>query len=109
MSVVKPKHEIELLEANVGAEAIVKEIGPTTTPYNSQVKVTIFGQGFASPVAVSLAGIAATVLSTSGTEIDVLSGIPTISGCANVASAVSVTPVRSAQTDGAPNCRVIQK
>jgi hypothetical protein len=93
---------VDPLAFQYGSKVLITSVGPTTTPYNSQVKVTIFGQGFASPVAVSLAGIAATVLSTSGTEIDVLSGIPTISGCANVASAVSVTNINNGDSATGP-------
>jgi hypothetical protein len=78
-----------------GSKVIVTSVDPTTTVFSQQVKVTVFGQGFASPVAVSLAGIAATVLSTSGTEIQVLSGVPVVSGCSNISGPVGVTNINN--------------
>jgi PKD repeat protein len=85
-----------------GSKVLVTSAGPTTTVFNQQVKVTIFGQGFQDPVAVSLAGIAAQVLSTSGTEIQVLSGIPAISTCANVAGPVTVTNINNGDSNSGP-------
>ncbi len=90
---------VDPLAFQYGSKVLISSAGPTTTNYNTQVKVTIFGQGFASPVAVSLAGIAASVLSTSGTEVDVLSGVPAIAGCANITGPVSVTNINNG--DGA--------
>jgi PKD domain/IPT/TIG domain len=85
-----------------GSKVIVTSAGPTTTVFNQPVKVTIFGQGFADPVAVSLAGIAAQVLSTSGTEIQVLSGIPAISTCSNVTGPVHVTNINNGDSADGP-------
>jgi hypothetical protein len=90
---------VDPLAFQYGSKVMISSAGPTTTNYNTQVKVTIFGQGFASPVAVTLAGIAANVLSTSGTEIDVLSGVPAIAGCANITGPVAVTNINNG--DGA--------
>jgi PKD domain/IPT/TIG domain len=78
-----------------GSKVIVTSVGPNTIVFNQPTKVTIFGQGFADPVAVTLAGIGAQVLSTSGTEIQVLSGIPAVSSCANVTGPVSVTNINN--------------
>jgi hypothetical protein len=82
-----------------GSKVLVTSAAPTTTVFNQPVKVTIFGQGFADPVAVGLAGIAAQVLSTSGTEIQVLSGIPAVANCANITGPVHVTNINNG--DGA--------
>jgi hypothetical protein len=90
---------IDGLAFKYGSKVIVTSVAPNTTVFNQQVKVTIFGQGFADPVAVTLAGIAATVLSTSGTEIQVLSGIPAVASCANVTGPVHVTNINN--SDGA--------
>ncbi len=58
--------------------------------------VTIHGQGFLAPVAVSLAGIPATVISVSATELLVLPGpLPT---CANTTGSVVVTNIDSGDT-----------
>jgi len=85
-----------------GSKVIVTSAGPTTTVFNQPVKVTIFGQGFANPVAVGLAGIAAQVLSTSGTEIQVLSGIPAVSSCANISGPVTVTNINNGDSGIGP-------
>ncbi len=85
-----------------GSKLLVTSAGPTVTQFNQPVKVTIFGQGFQDPVAVSLAGIAAQVLSTSGTEIQVLSGIPFVSSCANVSGPVSVTNINNGDSGTGP-------
>jgi PKD repeat protein len=86
-----------------GSKVIVTSAGPTTTEFNQPVKVTIFGQGFADPVAVSLAGIAAQVLSTSGTEIQVLSGIPAVSTCADIKGPVHVTNINNGDSGDGPS------
>ncbi len=85
-----------------GSKVIVTSAGPTQTVFNQPVKVTIFGQGFADPVAVSLAGIAAQVLSTSGTEIQVLSGIPAVSTCSNITGVVHVTNINNGDSGDGP-------
>jgi hypothetical protein len=46
-----------------------------------RVPVTLFGQGFQAPVAVSLAGITATVVSVSATEVVVMPGRPFVNNC----------------------------
>jgi hypothetical protein len=78
-----------------GSKVIITSAGPTQTLFNVPVKVTIFGQGFVDPVAVSLAGVAAQVLSVTGTQIVVLSGIPTVTSCNDVTGAISVTNINN--------------
>jgi hypothetical protein len=70
--------------------------------FNQPVKVTVFGQGFADPVAVSLASIAAQVLSTSGTEIQVLSGVPNVSSCTDISGPVHVTNINNGDSADGP-------
>lgn len=60
--------------------------------------LTIFGQGFQAPVAVTLAGWAANVQSVSATELVVLPGVPLFTSCGNIAGTVSVTNVNSGDT-----------
>jgi uncharacterized repeat protein (TIGR01451 family) len=55
--------------------------------------VTIFGNGFASPVAVSLAGVAATISSVSATELVVIPGLPLVGSCSDVTGPVLVTNI----------------
>jgi hypothetical protein len=67
--------------------------------------VTIYGNGFQAPMAVSLAGIAANVVSVSATEIVVVPGTPQISGCADVTGEVSVTNINSGDGNTGLNFR----
>ena len=61
--------------------------------------VTIFGQGFSSPVAVSLAGVAATIISVSSTELVVLPGSPFINSCADLGGTIRVVSVNTGDFD----------
>jgi PKD repeat protein len=85
-----------------GSKVIITSLAPGTTVFNQPIKVTVFGQGFADPVAVSLAGIAAQVLSTSGTEIQVLSSIPAVSTCSNIMGPVHVTNINNGDSADGP-------
>jgi hypothetical protein len=70
-------------------------VQPATGPFTP---LTLHGQGFDAPVAVSLAGIVATVISVSATEIIVLPNFPLVSGCSDVGGSISVTNVDSGET-----------
>ena len=85
-----------------GSKVLITSLAPTTTVFNQPIKVTVFGQGFADPVAVSLAGIVAQVLSTSGTEIQVLSGVPNVSTCSNITGPVHVANINNGDTADGP-------
>lgn len=60
--------------------------------------VTIHGQGFLAPVAVTLAGIPAKVVSVAATELVVIPGTPFLSACTDVSGAVVVTNIDSGDT-----------
>src|SRR5262249_43791195 len=55
--------------------------------------VTIFGQGFQPPVAVTLAGVPAFVQSVSATEIVVLPSTPLLSACGNITGGIAVVNI----------------
>jgi uncharacterized repeat protein (TIGR01451 family) len=57
--------------------------------------VTIFGHGFQAPVAVTLAGWAATVISVSESELVVLPGRPIVANCSDIVDTVRVTNINS--------------
>ncbi len=57
--------------------------------------VTIFGHGFQAPVAVTLAGRPALVMSVSESELVVLPSRPFLTGCSDVSGAVAVTNINS--------------
>jgi IPT/TIG domain len=82
-----------------GSQVIVTSFSPGAVLYNEPTRVTIFGQGFDEPVAAGLAGVAAAVLDTSGTEIIVLSPTVRPAGCADVLGPVSVVNIETG--DGA--------
>ena len=82
-----------------GSQVLVTSFGPGAVPYNVPTRVTIFGQGFDEPVAASLAGVAASVLDTSGTEIIVLSPTVRPTGCQDVTGPVAVVNIETG--DGA--------
>lgn len=63
------------------------------------VPVTIFGHGFQAPVAVSLAGRAATIISVSESELVVLPSRPLLEGCSDVSGSVTVTNINTGDTD----------
>jgi hypothetical protein len=69
---------------------------PAEGPFS---QVTIFGQGFEAPVAVTLAGVPANVNSVSATEIVVTPGPPLIEGCSDLAGPIHVVNINSG--DGA--------
>ncbi len=52
-----------------GTDVLITAIGPTSGPASGGTIVTISGQGFDEPVAVSLGGIAQPVISVTGTQI----------------------------------------
>ena len=67
------------------------------------VPLTIYGQGFQAPVAVSLAGIGALVQSVAATEIVVMPGTPLITGCTDLNGDIQVTNIDTGDTAKATN------
>jgi len=65
--------------------------------------MTIYGQGFQAPVAVSLAGVGALVQSVAATEIVVLPGNPLITGCADLTGNIQVTNIDTGDSASATN------
>ncbi|MEP6995163.1 MAG: IPT/TIG domain-containing protein [Acidobacteriota bacterium] len=57
--------------------------------------VTIFGRGFQAPVAVTLAGIPATIQSVSSTEIVVIPSVPLLGSCDNLSGGIAVVNINS--------------
>ncbi|MBZ0088857.1 MAG: IPT/TIG domain-containing protein [Thermoanaerobaculia bacterium] len=74
-----------------GVQVLITSIGPGEGPSTGGTQVTVFGQGFDEPVAVSMGQHAQQVLSVSGTEIVVLTVPIVITNCADVSGATSVT------------------
>jgi hypothetical protein len=78
--------------APVQITAWSNNIQPLGGPY---LPVTIYGQGFQAPVAVSLAGFGAIVQSVSATEIVVIPGPALATGCADITGPIEVTSIDS--------------
>ncbi len=85
-----------------GSKVLITSVGPTQTVYNQPVQVTIYGQGFEDPVAVTLDGFAAQVLNVSGTEIQVMSPVPQVSSCSTISGPVSVTNINTGDSATGP-------
>jgi hypothetical protein len=60
---------------------VITSISPPSLNITNIVPVTLFGQGFQAPISVSLAGITATVISVSATEVVVMPGRPFVNNC----------------------------
>ena len=81
-----------------GNQVIITAMGPGSGPYTGGTRVTIFGQGFDDPVAVSLGGVGQTPVSVTGTEIVfITSGVPLANCPAN--GIVSVTGIQVTNID----------
>ena len=78
-----------------GSRVIITSVAPNDIAYSSRSLVTIFGQGFSAPVAVSLGGLAASVVSVTGTEILVRASIPNITNCTDVSGEVRVVNINN--------------
>jgi len=90
-----------------GSDVLITAMGPGTGSYLGGTHVTIFGQGFDAPVAVSLGGIGQNVVSVTGTEIEFITAGVAVATCpANgfvTVTGVSVTNLESGATGTAPN------
>lgn len=92
----------------LGAFTYVTKLQITAISNNAQridqpfSPVTIFGNGFSSPMAVSLAGVGATISSVSATELVVVPGFPLVSNCSDVAGPVVVTNVNNGDSATGP-------
>jgi hypothetical protein len=82
-----------------GSDVLITAMGPGSGPFTGGTRVTIFGQGFDAPVAVSLGGVGQQVVSVTGTEVEFITSGVTVAQCpANglvTVSGVSVTNIES--------------
>jgi hypothetical protein len=78
-----------------GEAIFISAIGPGVGPDTGGTTVTIYGQGFSAPVAVTLAGVPATVGSVAGTEVIVRSGGVVARSCNDISGPVQVTNINS--------------
>jgi hypothetical protein len=82
-----------------GSEVLITAMGPGSGPFTGGTRVTIFGQGFNAPVAVSLGGVGQQVVSVTGTEVEFITSGVTVAACpANglvTVNGVSVTNIET--------------
>lgn len=90
-----------------GNQIIITAMGPGSGPYTGGTRVTIFGQGFDDPVAVSLGSIGQTPVSVTGTEIVfITSGVPLTSCPANGIVSVSNVQVTNIDTGNSGSANI---
>ena len=83
-----------------GSKVLITSVGPGQLFYNDTATlVTVHGQGFEAPVAVSLAGVAAHVVSVSGTEIVVQSPGVVPTGCSDIMGPVTEVNINTGDGD----------
>lgn len=82
-----------------GVHVIVTSIAPAEGPYTGGQLVTIFGQGFDQPVAVSMGGRAQQVISVTGTEIVVRTVPVDIRDCSNNSGNTIVVNIESGDSN----------
>ena len=81
-----------------GTAMLVSAVSPNAGPYFGGDTVTIFGQGFDSPVEVNVGGVEQEVLTVTGTEIVFRSVAPVLGSCADFSGPVEVTNIASGET-----------
>ncbi len=86
-----------------GTQVVITSIGPGEGPATGGTLVTVFGQGFDEPVAVSMGQHAQQVLSVSGSEIVVRTVPILISNCQDVSGATSVTNIETGDSATGPS------
>jgi len=80
----------------------ITAISPGEGPPTGGTTVTIFGQGFDEPVAVTMANRGQQVISVSGSEIVVRTVAIALAGCANVEGPTTVTNIESGDSATGP-------
>lgn len=80
----------------------ISSIGPGAGPYQGGTRVTLFGNGFDAPVAVSFAGFPARqVISVTGTEVLAMTDGIAVTSCNDVAGPTRIVNIEtSVGTDG---------
>lgn len=80
-----------------GTTMLISAVSPNSGDYLTGDPVTIFGQGFASPVEVNVGTVEQQVLTVTGTEITFNPTPPLLTSCGNFSGTVSVTNIDSGE------------
>jgi hypothetical protein len=86
-----------------GPLAQITTAGPTEGPFTGGTRVTINGFGFDDPVSVVVAGVAAQVISVTGTKIIVVTNGVLPTSCSNVTGPIVVTNQEDGASATGPN------
>ena len=85
-----------------GSTVRITAISPGEGPATGGTIVTIFGQGFDEPVAVSLGGVGQQVLSVSGSEVVARTVPIAVTNCADVPGAARVVNIETGESADGP-------
>lgn len=84
------------------AKMQITALGPTEGPFTGGTRIKIDGVGFNDPVTVSVAGVAAQVISVSGTEIIAITSGVHVTTCADVPGPLVVTNIDNGDQASGP-------
>ncbi len=80
----------------------ITTVGPTEGPFTGGTRVHIDGTGFDDPLAVVIGGIAAQVISVSGSEIVAITSAVNLTSCGDVTGPIVVTNTNNGDTAQGP-------
>lgn len=81
----------------------ITTVGPTEGPFTGGTRVLIDGSGFTPPVGVVIGGIAAQVISVSGTEIVAITAPVTVTSCGDITGPITVTNTNNGDQASGPS------
>lgn len=81
----------------------ISSIAPNQGPFTGGTVTTIFGQGFDEPVAVTLAGIGADIISVTATEVVVRSNGIAIDSCSDVTGETQLVNIETGESATGPD------
>jgi hypothetical protein len=81
----------------------ISAVSPNQGPFTGGTLATLFGQGFDEPVSVTLAGVAASVISVTATEVVVRSSGVSVSNCGDVTGDVVLVNIETGESATGPD------
>lgn len=80
------------------SNVFISSIGPGTGPHFGGTIVTLFGSGFDEPVAVDFVGVAATVISVTGSEVIARTNAVIVNSCSDITGPARVVNIETSDT-----------
>lgn len=81
----------------------ISAVSPNQGPFTGGTIATLFGQGFDDPVAVTLAGVAASVISVTATEVVVRSSGIAVDSCGDVTGEIRLVNIETGESATGPD------